>query len=227
MNHFRLIPLLIAPLLSVSTISLHAESTGDLKNGNFESGLTGWSWESGPGKAQGGVVAQAGLDAVTVFQIAQTGEGAARLSQTVSGLIPGAGYCLTAWVKGRDCSQAWAQGGTQRVSLPSGTFDWSKVEVMFWPDASRQTPVVFEVDGKTAELWISKVSVSAATVAPLGKNAMTLESVRARLVALEKQAEKWYGRFDPSRSGCGATLSPASRNGRPQRIARSAQYKAR
>ncbi|PAW79886.1 MAG: hypothetical protein B9S32_00745 [Verrucomicrobia bacterium Tous-C9LFEB] len=201
MNHLRLILFLIATLLSASAVSLQAESTGDFKNGNFENGLTGWSWESGPGKAQGGVVAQAGLDAVTVFQIVQAGEGEARLSQTVSGLIPGAGYCLTAWVKGRDCSQSWAQGGVQRVSLPSGTFDWTKVEVMFWPDASRQTPVVFGVDGKTAELWISKVSVSAATVVPSGKNAVTLDTARTRLASLEKQAETFSTTDDLTRAG--------------------------
>jgi hypothetical protein len=201
MKRFRLLSIFIAPLLFASIVFLHAESAGDFKNGNFENGLTGWSWESGPGKAQGGIVAQAGLDAVTVFQIAQAGEGTARLSQTISGLIPGAGYCLMAWVKGRDCAQAWAQGGTQRVNFPAGTFDWTKVEVIFWPDASRPTPVVFGVDGKTAELWISKVSVSAVTVTPTGKNAVTLESARIRLLSLEKQAEKWSATDDLARVG--------------------------
>jgi len=171
----RLILSCLAFLLGLAAVADASEPL--VKNGGFEAGLQGWSWQPGTARATAEVIPQAGLDGGTVVQIvkpaAANGSGASVLTQTVSRLAVGTSYRVVAWIKGKNSGRGSLQAGNQHVLLPTGTFDWTQVEVTFTAKAKGNVNVGIQVLTETEELWVSRV-----TLDPMGGGA---EEISAKL----------------------------------------------
>ncbi len=149
-------------LLSAAPVNL-------LTNSSFESGAANWSWA-----VNGGAAANYSIDAT----VAHSDFGSVKLSnssplaanvwgaftQNVSGLTVGSTYFVSAWVKGAgvgSSAQILANPDwSSRTNIPSGTFDWTQVQMSFVAKATT-VPISLIVQDPTNSLWIDDVSVTA------------------------------------------------------------------
>lgn len=164
-----------------------------ITNGAFRDGAEGmksWTWKPGSQEVRGRVIQQAGLDQGNVFSISstqETSEPASELSQKVSGLKPGSGCIVSVWVKGKSVGTSQLFVGEHSISLPTGSYDWKKIEDNFTlpsevPDSISAGVRTF---GKTDELWIVHLRLSlsgsrqAETLKLLDQNRERLEKLKS------------------------------------------------
>ena len=154
--------------MEMAWTTVSAAALNAVANGSFRDGLSGWDWF-----INGGASASCVVDASTThwennsvkLSDASAFQGGVygALRQTIGGLTVGKTYYVSAWCKGLNvglCAQIAANTDwATRAGIPSGTYDWTLVQMSFSANAAT-VPLMFIVQDPTTALWIDDVYVT-------------------------------------------------------------------
>ncbi|EIP99952.1 beta-galactosidase [Opitutaceae bacterium TAV1] len=182
----RILPFIIVASLVAAYESMAQDlpvaSRNLLKNAGFEDGRDNWYW---------GVNNEAKATSVVDTEVAHSGSRSLRITnetaqkphvygglhQTVRDLSPGTEYLISVWVKGKNAGRSLIGGGkgwTLRRQLPTGTYDWQRVELRYTTgSASESFELILLTEDITEALWVDDVtfqSIGPAPIDPLGSS---------------------------------------------------------
>ncbi len=148
-------------LLSAAPVNL-------VTNSGLETGMSNWSWIGNGAAANFAIdttVAHSGYASVKLSDSSSFSSGLfGAFTQNISGLTIGNTYYVSAWVKGSgvgshaqiEVNPDWAT----RANIPSGTYNWTQVQLSFVAQATT-VPLLLAVQDPTTALWIDDISVTA------------------------------------------------------------------
>jgi hypothetical protein len=147
-----------------------------LSNGDFEAGAGNepFFWTADVWLPQHAVVSweesPAGRNNSRAITIENTEENDSRWIQAISGLIPGASYVLSGYIRGENVAVGSGEGaniglfGTWQHTAPlSGTFDWTRVQMTFTSPPSGEVVIGCRLGywggASTGKAWFDDISV--------------------------------------------------------------------
>lgn len=141
-------------------------------NGDFENGMTGWSWKASKADAASQIVttdSHSGQSCLRMTNNTPYGPNVfGSLSQLITGLRPNTTYELSAWIKSTAASGCWIGGGprwTTRKDLPSDAVDWQRESLTFATGPADITwQLLINTDAPTQQLLIDDIVVMDAPV---------------------------------------------------------------
>jgi len=162
-----------AVLLAAALAGVAAEAPNPVRNPGFEAVADGrpaaWDWGIGK-EAKATLTVDTTVSHGGAASLRLTSQSAfaphvyGTLNQRIEGLRPRQVYEATFWVKGDGVGVCWFGGGSdwsQRVMLPTGSYDWRAVSGQMVTAADETWfDLRLNVDSVTTALWIDDVSLS-------------------------------------------------------------------